>query len=77
MITLKDILSLMDYAICDFSIDAFIQVLDHWTCGHYRKAKDGSFTLGGNPVLGNEDTILSLYVKSIEYEDDHCMIYLS
>lgn len=76
MITLKDILNLMDYTVCDFSVDAFIQVLDFWTCGHYRQTAEG-FTLGGDVIPDDENAIFGLSVKSIEYEDDHCMIYLA
>lgn len=75
MITLKDILNLMDYTICDFTPEVFIQVLDHWSCAHYRATANG-IELGGEP-MGSAEDVMKLYVRSIEYEDGHCMIYLS
>lgn len=76
MTTLKDILNLMDYTICDFSEDAFIQVIDNQTQAHVRT--DGkNFYIGGEYACDNLETVLRQPVACIEYIDDHCVISLA
>lgn len=75
MTTLKNLLALMNHTVCDFSEDAFVQVLDHWTGAHYRRTADG-IELGGELIALTEEEIMQSYVYSIDYENDHCMIYM-